>query len=115
MLLVFLLFFLMIRRPPRSTLFPYTTLFRSPGELVLRGPQLMDGYYHQPEETAQALRGGWLYTGDIATDAADGYFAIGDRKQERIIVCGIKEYPRDAEEGLVLHPSVLGAGAMRCP
>src|SRR3989442_11120521 len=58
MLLVFLLFFLMIRRPPRSTLFPYTTLFRSPGELVLRGPQLMDGYYHQPEETAQALRGG---------------------------------------------------------
>ena len=51
------------------------------GELVLRGPQLMDGYYNQPEETALTLRDGWLYTGDIATVDADGYFAIVDRKK----------------------------------
>src|SRR5437763_5088209 len=63
-----------------------------PGELILRGPQLMDGYYHQPEETAQALRGGWLYTGDIATVDADGYFVIVDRKKEMIIVSGFKVY-----------------------
>jgi len=79
-----------------------------PGELILRGPQLMDGYYHQPEETAQALRGGWLYTGDIATVDADGYFVIVDRKKEMIIVSGFKVYPRDVEEVLVAHPAVTG-------
>ena len=83
-----------------------------PGELVLRGPQLMDGYYNQPEETAQALRGGWLYTGDIATVDADGYFAIVDRKKEMIIVSGFKVYPRDVEEVLVAHPAVTDAAVI---
>src|SRR5947208_2733786 len=86
-----------------------------PGELILRGPQLMDGYYHQPEETAQALRGGWLYTGDIATVDADGYFAIVDRKKEMIIVSGFKVYPRDVEEVLVAHPAVTAAAAIGIP
>src|SRR5437660_5889945 len=86
-----------------------------PGELVLRGPQLMDGYYHQPEETAQALRGGWLYTGDIAAVDADGYFAIVDRQKEMIIVSGFKVYPRDVEEVLVTHPAVMDAAAIGIP
>ena len=86
-----------------------------PGELILRGPQLMDGYYHQPEETAQALRGGWLFTGDIATVDADGYFAIVDRKKEMIIVSGFKVYPRDVEEVLVAHPAVTDAAVIGIP
>ena len=86
-----------------------------PGELILRGPQLMDGYYHQPEETAQELRGGWLYTGDIATVDADGYFAIVDRKKEMIIVSGFKVYPRDVEEVLVAHPAVTDAAVIGIP
>src|SRR5437773_5944225 len=86
-----------------------------PGELILRGPQLMDGYYHQPEETAQALRGGWLYTGDMSTVDADGYFAIVDRKKEMIIVSGFKVYPRDVEEVLVTHPAVMDAAAIGIP
>src|SRR2546428_5485978 len=71
-----------------------------PGELVLPGPQLMDGYYHQPQDKAQALRGGWLYTGDIATVDPEGYISIVDRKKEMIIVSGFKVYPREVEEAL---------------
>jgi len=85
------------------------------GELVLRGPQLMDGYYHQPEETALTLRDGWLYTGDIATVDADGYFAIVDRKKEMIIVSGFNVYPREVEEALATHPAVLDSAAIGVP
>src|SRR5437867_2787284 len=86
-----------------------------PGELILRGPQLMDGYYKRPDETAQTLRGGWLYTGDIATVDEDGYVAIVDRKKEMIIVSGFKVYPREVEESLVTHPAVLDAAAIGVP
>ena len=85
------------------------------GELILRGPQLMDGYYHRPDETAQTLRDGWLYTGDIATVDEDGYVAIVDRKKEMIIVSGFKVYPREVEESLVTHPAVLDAAAIGVP
>jgi long-chain acyl-CoA synthetase len=85
------------------------------GELVLRGPQLMDGYYNQPEETALTLRDGWLYTGDIATVDADGYFAIVDRKKEMIIVSGFNVYPREVEEALSTHPAVLDSAAIGVP
>jgi long-chain acyl-CoA synthetase len=85
------------------------------GELVLRGPQLMDGYYNQPEETAQTLRDGWLYTGDIATVDADGYVAIVDRKKEMIIVSGFNVYPREVEEALATHPAVLDGAAIGVP
>src|SRR5207249_9167492 len=85
------------------------------GELVLRGPQLMDGYYNQPEETALTLREGWLYTGDIATVDADGYFAIVDRKKEMIIVSGFNVYPREVEEALATHPAVLDSAAIGVP
>jgi long-chain acyl-CoA synthetase len=86
-----------------------------PGELVIRGPQLMDGYYNKPEETAQALRNGWLHTGDIATIDADGYVAIVDRKKEMIIVSGFNVYPREVEEALAMHPAVLEGAAIGVP
>jgi long-chain acyl-CoA synthetase len=86
-----------------------------PGELVLRGPQLMDGYYNRPDETAQTIRNGWLYTGDIATVDADGYVAIVDRKKEMIIVSGFNVYPREVEEALATHPAVTDAAAIGVP
>jgi long-chain acyl-CoA synthetase len=85
------------------------------GELILRGPQLMDGYYKRPDETAQTLRDGWLYTGDIATVDEDGYVAIVDRKKEMIIVSGFNVYPREVEEALATHPAVLDAAAIGVP
>jgi long-chain acyl-CoA synthetase len=85
------------------------------GELLIRGPQLMDGYYNKPEETAQALKDGWLHTGDIATIDEDGYVAIVDRKKEMIIVSGYNVYPREVEEALAKHPAVLEAAAIGVP
>jgi len=85
------------------------------GELVLRGPQLMDGYYNKPDETELTLRNGWLYTGDIATVDADGYVAIVDRKKEMIIVSGFNVYPREVEEALATHPAILDSAAIGVP
>ena len=68
-----------------------------------------------PEETAQALKGGWLHTGDIATIDADGYVAIVDRKKEMIIVSGYNVYPREVEEALAKHPAVLEGAAIGVP
>jgi long-chain acyl-CoA synthetase len=85
------------------------------GELVVRGPNLMDGYYERPEETALALRDGWLYTGDVARMDEDGYFFIVDRKKELIIVSGYNVYPREVEEALYAHPAVLEAAAIGIP
>ena len=85
------------------------------GELVVRGPNLMDGYYQRPEETALALRDGWLYTGDVARMDEDGYFYIVDRKKELIIVSGYNVYPREVEEVLYAHPAVLEAAAIGVP
>ncbi|MDE3113181.1 MAG: long-chain fatty acid--CoA ligase [Chloroflexota bacterium] len=85
------------------------------GELVLRGPQLMDGYYQKVDETAQTLRNGWLYTGDIAKVDEDGYFYIVDRKKEMIDVSGYNVYPREVEEVLATHPAVMEAAAIGVP
>lgn len=82
------------------------------GELVVRGPNLMDGYWNAPAETALVLRDGWLFTGDIAQMDAEGYFTIVDRKKEMIIVSGFNVYPREVEETLYAHPAVLEAGAI---
>ncbi|HUQ41146.1 MAG TPA: long-chain fatty acid--CoA ligase [Candidatus Limnocylindrales bacterium] len=86
-----------------------------PGELVLRGPQLMDGYYNKADETAQTIRNGWLHTGDIATVDADGYYSIVDRKKEMIIVSGFNVYPREVEEALASHPAVMDSAAIGKP
>jgi long-chain acyl-CoA synthetase len=79
------------------------------GELVIRGPQVMKGYWNMPTETAITLRDGWLFTGDIATMDEEGYFKIVDRKKDMIIASGFNIYPRDVEEVLYMHPKVKEA------
>ncbi|MBC7258235.1 MAG: long-chain fatty acid--CoA ligase [Chloroflexi bacterium] len=79
------------------------------GELIIRGPQVMKGYWNRPDETALVLREGWLYTGDIARRDADGYFQIVDRKKDMIIAGGFNIYPRDVEEILYQHPKIKEA------
>lgn len=76
------------------------------GELCIRGPQVMKGYWKRPDETAAILKGGRLHTGDIATMDADGYFYIVDRLKDMIITNGYNVYPRNVEEAIYLHPSV---------
>lgn len=85
------------------------------GEIVLRSPTLMLGYYNQPEATAAAVRAGWLYTGDVGQMDAEGYFTITDRKKELIIVGGFNVFPREVDEVLALHPKVQEAAAVGMP
>ena len=86
------------------------------GELVVRGPQVMKGYYNNPEETANAIDAdGWLHTGDIATMDADGYFFIVDRKKDLIIASGYNIVPREVEEVLFMHPKVMEAAVVGVP
>ena len=85
------------------------------GEIRARGPQLMRGYRNRPEETAQALREGWLYTGDIGELDEDGYLYIRDRKKDMVIVGGYNVYPREVEEVLQSHPAVLEAAVIGEP
>ena len=76
------------------------------GELVVKGPQVMKGYWNNPDETAHALRGGWLHTGDIAKMDEEGYFFIVDRIKDMIKTVGENVYPREVEEVLFTHPKV---------
>ena len=85
------------------------------GELAVRGPQVMQGYWRRPDETAQVLRDGWLFTGDVACTDADGYFSIVDRKKDMIITGGMNVYPRDVEEPLYAHPKIQEAVAVGIP
>lgn len=85
------------------------------GELCIRGPQVMKGYWNNPEETAIVLRDGWLYTGDIAKMDEDGYFYIVDRKKDMILASGFNIYPRDIEEVLYEHPKVREAAVAGIP
>lgn len=85
------------------------------GELALRSPQVMKGYHNRPEETEEALRGGWLHTGDIARMDADGYFYIVDRKKELIKVSGFQVWPREIEEVIAGHPGVLEVSVAGIP
>ncbi len=87
----------------------------SEGELCVRGPQVMKGYWNRPEETANALRDGWLYTGDVARMDEDGYFYIVQRKKDMIIVSGFNVYPNEVEEVLFTHPSILEAAVIGVP
>jgi long-chain acyl-CoA synthetase len=87
----------------------------TPGELVLRGPQVMPGYWMRPQETALALREGWLYTGDIAKMDEDGFFYVIDRKKDIIFTAGYPVYPRDIEEVLYEHPGVQEAAVVGVP
>lgn len=85
------------------------------GELIVRGPNVMKGYYKQPEETAIAIRDGWLYTGDLARKDEEDYFYIVDRKKDMIIVGGFNVYPREVEEVLFSHPNVVEAAVVGLP
>ena len=85
------------------------------GELLVRGPQVMQGYWNKPEATAETLTDGWLHTGDIAQMDDDGYFFIVDRKKDMIISGGYNVYPRDIEEVFFEHPKVLEATAIGVP
>jgi long-chain acyl-CoA synthetase len=86
-----------------------------PGELIIRGPQVMLGYWNNADETAGALRNGWLYTGDIAYADEDGYFYIIDRKKDMCIVGGYNVSPREIDEVLAEYPKVLEAVAVGVP
>jgi long-chain acyl-CoA synthetase len=84
------------------------------GELVIRGPQLMKGYWNRPEETAKAFAGGWFHTGDVGKMDEDGYFFILDRLKDMINTGGYKVWPRDVEEILFMHPKVRQAAVIGC-
>jgi long-chain acyl-CoA synthetase len=86
-----------------------------PGELCIRGPQVMAGYWNRPEETEAALRDGWLHTGDVAALDQDGYTRIVDRKKDLIIAGGYNVYPREVEEVLYEHPAVQEAAVAGIP
>jgi long-chain acyl-CoA synthetase len=85
------------------------------GEIRARGPQIMSGYRNKPRETAEALRHGYLYTGDIGELDADGYLFIRDRKKDMVIVGGYNVYPREVDEVLFSHPAVREAATTGAP
>ncbi|MDI3328918.1 MAG: AMP-binding protein [Alicyclobacillaceae bacterium] len=85
------------------------------GEICIRGPQVMRGYFNQPEETASVLKDGWMYTGDIGMMDEDGYVYIVDRKKDMLIYKGYNVYPRELEEILFRHPSVANAAVIGKP
>ena len=82
------------------------------GELIIKGPQVMKGYLNMPDETAETLKGGWLYTGDVAKMDESGYFYIVDRKKDMIVASGFNVYPREIEEVLFEHSDVAEAVAI---
>ncbi len=87
----------------------------TPGEILIKGPQVMQGYYKKPEETADVLKDGWLYTGDIGFFDEDGYLTIVDRKKDMIIAGGYNIFPREVDEILFEHPKILEACTIGVP
>ena len=85
------------------------------GEIVIRGENVMKGYWRRPDATAEAMRGGWFHSGDLARIDADGYFFIVDRKKDMIIRKGFNVYPREIEEVLYEHPAVREAAVVGIP
>jgi long-chain acyl-CoA synthetase len=85
------------------------------GEIVIKGPNVMKGYWQRSEATAEAMRGGWFHTGDLAKVDEDGYFFIVDRKKDLIIRGGYNVYPREVEEVLYEHPAVAEAAVVAVP
>lgn len=85
------------------------------GEVLVRGPNVMKGYYDRPDDTAEAKRGGWFRTGDIGQFDADGYLAIVDRKKDLILRAGFNVYPREIEEVLMTHPAIALAAVVGVP
>jgi len=86
-----------------------------PGELLIRGPQVMQGYWNRPEDTALSIRNGWLHTGDVASMDEEGYFAIVDRIKDMIIVSGFNVYPAEVEGVLERHPAIEKVAVVGVP
>ncbi len=86
-----------------------------PGELWVKGPQVMQGYYNRPDATAECLKDGWFATGDIATYDDEGFFYIVDRKKDMIIVSGFNVFPNEIEEVVAMHDGVLEVAAIGIP
>ncbi len=86
-----------------------------PGELLVRGPQVMQGYWQRPDETARVLKDGWLATGDVATIDDEGYVYIVDRKKDMILVSGFNVYPNEVEAVLAAHPGVAEVAVIGVP
>ena len=86
-----------------------------PGELCIRGPQVMLGYWRRPEETALAIRNGWFHTGDVAVADADGYYSIVDRLKDMILVSGFNVYPNEVEDVLYHHPAISKCAVVGLP
>jgi long-chain acyl-CoA synthetase len=87
----------------------------TPGEVMVRGPQVMSGYWHRPEETAKTLQKGWLFTGDVAVMDADGFLRIVDRKKDLVLVSGFNVYPNEVEDALAKMEAVLEAAVVPIP
>ena len=86
-----------------------------PGELIVRGPQVMQGYWNRPEETAKTVKDGWLYTGDVAVQDADGWYRIVDRKKDMILVSGFNVYPNEIEDAIAALDAVLEVAVIGVP
>jgi long-chain acyl-CoA synthetase len=89
--------------------------FNEAGEILVRGPQVMKGYYNRPDETEKVMRDGWLYTGDIATMDTDGFLKIVDRKKDMILVSGFNVYPNEIEDVIALNDKVLEVAVIGVP
>ncbi len=87
----------------------------APGELLVRGPQVMQGYWQRPEDTAQVLKDGWLCTGDVAVMDEEGYFRIVDRKKDMILVSGFNVYPNEVEDAIAQLDAVLEVAVIGVP
>ncbi|MEL6178767.1 MAG: AMP-binding protein, partial [Myxococcota bacterium] len=87
----------------------------TPGEVCIKGPNVMKGYYNKPAANTEAFKGGWFHTGDIATRDDEGYYFIVDRKKDMIIRGGYNVYPREIEEVLYAYPGVTEAAVIGIP
>jgi long-chain acyl-CoA synthetase len=86
-----------------------------PGEICIRGHNIMKGYWKRPDATKEALRGGWFHSGDIGVRSPEGYYSIVDRKKDMIIRGGYNVYPREIEEVLYAHPAIVEAAVIGVP
>jgi fatty-acyl-CoA synthase len=86
-----------------------------PGEICVRGPLVMKGYWNKPEQTEEALKGGWLHTGDIARKDSDGFLTIVDRKKDMIVSGGFNVFPREVEDVIGSHPAVAQVAVIGVP
>ena len=89
--------------------------FGQPGELIVRGPQVMQGYWQRPEDSAETLQNGWLFTGDVAVLQEDGFLRIVDRKKDLVLVSGFNVYPNEVEDALAKLDAVLEAAVVPIP